>query len=111
MFQYNGYDVYDMILADVTEMDKAKEIGIHLNKIKEERIHIFSFTAKVYCTKYSYVSKTAGNAFCYAYVENHGPDGFGVYMLTSKGDFDDLNDLFFSYLDYYDPKRGWKNDN
>ena len=83
MFQYKGYDVYDMILTETSEQEKAKEIGIQLSRIKEERIKIYSFTAKVYCTKYSYVSKTVGDAFCYAYTENHGPDGFGVYMLTS----------------------------
>lgn len=39
-------------------------------------------------------------AFCYAFEEKHGPKGHGVYLLISQGDFEDLNDLFYAYMDF-----------
>lgn len=102
MFVYHGYDVKDVILSNETAEDAAKRSGITLTLIKEERVKVFYFDAKIYVSKYSYDSPSVGQAFCYAITENHGPDGYGVYMLTTKGDFDDMGDLYHSLMNYYD---------
>lgn len=102
MFVYKGYEVKDVILNNETAEDAAKRNGITLNLITEERIEVFYFDAKIYVRKYSYNSSNVGQAFCYEITENHGPDGFGVYMLTTKGDFDDMSDLYHSLMNYYD---------
>lgn len=102
MFVYHGYDVKDVILSNETAEDVAKRNGITLTLIKEERVKVFYFDAKIYVSKYSYDSPSVGQAFCYAITENHGPDGYGVYMLTTKGDFDDMGDLYHSLMNYYD---------
>lgn len=102
MFVYHGYDVKDVILSNETAEDAAKRNGITLTLIKEERVKVFYFDAKIYVSKYSYDSPSFGQAFCYAITENHGPDGYGVYMLTTKGDFDDMGDLYHSLMNYYD---------
>ena len=101
MFVYRGYDVKDVILNNETAEDAAKRNGIILTLIKEERIKVFYFDAKIYASKYSYDSPSVGQAFCYEITENHGPDGFGVYMLTTKGDFEDMDDLYRSLMNYY----------
>lgn len=102
MFVYKSYEVKDVILNNETAEYAAKRNGITLTLIKEERIKVFYFDAKIYVRKYSYNSPNVGQAFCYAITENHGPDGYGVYMLTTKGDFDDMGDLYHSLMNYYD---------
>ena len=102
MFMYEGYEVNDVILNNETAEEAAKRNGITLTLIKEERIQAFYFDAKIYVSKYSYNSHNVGQAFCYAITENHGSDGYGVYMLTTKGDFDDMSNLYHSLMNYYD---------
>lgn len=101
MFVYKGYEVKDVILNNETAEDAAKRNGITLNLITEERIKVFYFDAKIYVSKYSYNSSNVGRAFCYEITESHGPDGFGVYLLTTKGDFEDMDDLYRSLMNYY----------
>lgn len=99
-FYYNEEYVKDVIVGERTAEEVAEKNGIVLSKIKEEQIKVPSITTDVFVTKYVYGSKDKGKAFCYAITENHGFGEYGTYLLTSKGDFDDLTDLYVRYMDY-----------
>ena len=86
------------IVADIVIAEKN---GISFTKIREEKILVPSMTTNIFVTKYVYNSKKVGKAFCYEITENHGPDGFGTYMLTTQGDFDDMTDLYQELMNYY----------
>ena len=101
LFIYQGHKVFAVIVNGKNELDIAKDQKVELIKLKEERIKIFFFYSRVIGRKYHYMSQSLGApAFCYAFEENHGPKGHGVYLLISQGDFEDLNDLFYAYMDF-----------
>lgn len=100
-FGYKGFEVRDSILGGNTARDAAKLKGIKLIKLREEELKLPYMDAHVYVTKYYYISKKVGMAFVYEITENYGFGEFGTYMLVSKGDFADFNDLYASYMEYY----------
>lgn len=99
-FYYNEEYVKDAIIGERTAEEAAEKNGIVLTKIREEQIKVPYITTDVFVTKYVYDSKDKGKAFCYAITENHGFGEYGTYLLTSKGNFDDLTDLYIRYMDY-----------
>ena len=99
-FYYNGKYVKDVIIGERTAEEVAEKNGIVLTKIRREQIKAPYITTDVFVTKYAYESKDVGKAFCYEITENHGFGEYGTYLLTSKGDFDNLSDLYIRYTDY-----------